>query len=258
MPKKVEKVIAEKRAGFFEEKTPETPRKKRHVLLPLALAVLGVSVLAAVFAYIKYQESTQQAPTQAGGGLEVERIVNEISTVVELPQGETPSLATVSDASLLSEQPFFKNAKNGDVVLFYNESKKAILYRPTTKKVIDITTINTEGDSQPSATPSAAVENIKIVILNGTQEAGLTRKARELLEGDSIEVVSTGNTKEDYQTTSISSVSTSVSLPDSQLREIVKGITQVTPRITALPAGEDKPSNADAVLILGEDFAEKY
>lgn len=256
------KVITDKKSGFFDESIKATSSTKKHLLLPIALIILGISVVIAVFSFIKYQEAVkgERANSQVNQSDEIARFVKEVGEFVDLPKDETPTLATVSDVSKLSSQPFFKNAQNGDIVLVYDKAKKAILYRPSAKKVIDITTININASLTPtvSASPSAAVNKIKVVILNGTKESGLARKASALITGDTIEVVSTGNTSEDYQTTSISSISISNSITENQLKEIVKDITKVTSKVTAFPIAETKPANVDVVIILGEDFAEQY
>ena len=59
-----------------------------------------------------------------------------------LPTGETPTIATVTDASKLKDQAFFTNAVTGDKVLIYTNAKKAFLYRPSTNKIINIAPVN--------------------------------------------------------------------------------------------------------------------
>ena len=68
-------------------------------------------------------------------------IVTKVGLLVEFPSTENPSVATVSDVEKLKSQDFFKRAKNGDKVLIFQSVKKAILYRPSTNKIIDITII---------------------------------------------------------------------------------------------------------------------
>ena len=62
----------------------------------------------------------------------------EVGKSVELPEGEDPTWATVTDPSKLSGQAFFAQAKVGDKVIIYSKSKKAILYRPSENRVIEI------------------------------------------------------------------------------------------------------------------------
>ena len=70
---------------------------------------------------------------------EVERWVGIVGAVVELPQSETPTVATVTNLEKLRNQPFFVNAEQGDKVLIYPRTGRAILYRPSTGKVIVMT-----------------------------------------------------------------------------------------------------------------------
>ena len=73
---------------------------------------------------------------------ETKQLTATIGKNVELPSGENPTLATVNDATRLKDQEFFKDAQNGDKVLIYSKAGKAILYRPSTKKVIQVAPIN--------------------------------------------------------------------------------------------------------------------
>lgn len=69
-------------------------------------------------------------------------LVNEVGTIYNLPEGEMPTIATVTDVGLLSDQEFFANARNGDRVLIFEASQMAILYRPSTKKIIEVGPVN--------------------------------------------------------------------------------------------------------------------
>ena len=73
---------------------------------------------------------------------EVTEVVNQVSKLMVLPQGEVPILATVSNLEELKDQPFFANAKLGDKVLIYSNAKKVILYNPETNKIIEVAPLN--------------------------------------------------------------------------------------------------------------------
>ena len=64
-------------------------------------------------------------------------LIAKVATLMKLPAGETPTVAAVSDAAAAKQQsPFFANAANGDKVLLYVKAGEAILYRPSTNKII--------------------------------------------------------------------------------------------------------------------------
>jgi hypothetical protein len=73
---------------------------------------------------------------------ENEKLIKEVGEIIELPDNETPTIATVSDVNAVKDQNFFKNAQNGDKVLIYSAVKKAYLYRPLEKKIIEVGVVN--------------------------------------------------------------------------------------------------------------------
>jgi hypothetical protein len=71
-----------------------------------------------------------------------EELVSKVGKLVELPSGETPTLASVQDVNKLKSQEFFARAQNGDKVLVYSKANRAVLYRPSTNKVIEFSKVN--------------------------------------------------------------------------------------------------------------------
>jgi hypothetical protein len=75
-------------------------------------------------------------------------------------------VATVSDPEILKNKNFFIDAKKGDKVLIYYSARKAILYDPVVKKIVNIAPVNI-GDFKKSAeftpslvpTPSSSTKN---------------------------------------------------------------------------------------------------
>lgn len=131
---------------------------QRNQLIIAAAVILGLLILG-VGGYFYYQSQKGQNLTnvQQGSPEEVNKMVEEVGKLMELPQGEVPQVATVTDVTQLQNQPFFQRAKNGDKVLIYQASGKAILYDPQAKKIIDVTVINLNPQPQATqeATPSA-------------------------------------------------------------------------------------------------------
>lgn len=100
-----------------------------------------------------------QSQTQA----EADVLIAEVGKLIALPTDEKPTVATVTDIEKVKEQPFFKNAQNGDKVLIYTNAKKAILYRPSEKRIVEVGAVNinqqkTNGETQGgNLTPTPTV-----------------------------------------------------------------------------------------------------
>lgn len=71
----------------------------------------------------------------------VRRLVAEVSEAIILPQDELPTVAKVADATQLSNQPFFTNAHTGDDILIYEKAQKAVLWRPSVRRVVEVSSL---------------------------------------------------------------------------------------------------------------------
>ena len=114
------------------------------VAIPLMLFV--VAVVFAVYSYTQLAEL--RGDPQRVAEKEVEELVNRVGKLIVLPEGEQPTVATVSDVESLREQPFFAQAKNGDKVLIYTNARKVILYDPVKNKIVEVAPLNI-GETVP-------------------------------------------------------------------------------------------------------------
>ncbi len=94
--------------------------------------------LLAILYYATFQTIKARQDSNTVSQREIKSITERIGKFMELPGGEVPTLATVSDREKLKGQQFFLNAENGDKVLVYPKAKKAILYRPSSGKIIEV------------------------------------------------------------------------------------------------------------------------
>ena len=129
------------------------------VLVSSGLAVFLLITISLSFHFYSQSkqaraEVTKLKQTSDAASLEeVKKLVDKLGQIVELPTGEDPTVATITDKSKLADQPFFQKADNGDKVLIYSAAKKAYLYRPSTNKLLDIAPVNL-GNTAP--TPQVA------------------------------------------------------------------------------------------------------
>lgn len=145
-----------------EPKTASTESKKNNKskkntkVLVIVLVVLAVVGVGAYFAYDYVQDQNAKIerlsdPQQAAKD-EATRVKELVAELADIPADETPTIATVNDASKLEGQAFFINAENGDKVLIFTKAKKAYLYRPSTNKIIEVAPINIgEGETPAPA-----------------------------------------------------------------------------------------------------------
>ncbi|MFA5945921.1 MAG: hypothetical protein WC802_03370 [Patescibacteria group bacterium] len=83
------------------------------------------------------------------------KIITQVGKLIELPDGETPTIAKVDDPEQLKKQGLFQKAQKGDTVLIYPTEKKAILYRSSENKIIEVTSVNVT-ETLPTKTPAPA------------------------------------------------------------------------------------------------------
>ena len=129
-------------------------------LILISLAIGG----ALVYGVAKVKPDFLGLPKDATQTQEdVQKLVAEVGKLIQLPTDETPTVATITDIEKVKEQAFFKNAQNGDKVLIYTNAKKAILYRPSEKKVVEVGAVNINQQPKVETTPEPVVTPTPIV-----------------------------------------------------------------------------------------------
>lgn len=144
-------------------KVIQKPRRNKALLIIIAVIVLAVAVVPSYYFYNQYKktQSLLSNPT-ASSNTQEKVLIDEVGKLMVLPTGEQPTVATVSDITKLTDQPFFANAKNGDKVLIYTQAKEAILYRESINKIIQVAPVNL-GSNAPVAVPTATVTPATVV-----------------------------------------------------------------------------------------------
>lgn len=241
----------------------------RIVLVAAALAIIVAGSLgAAGYFYNEYKKLSQKTLTPAD---ELSDVVEKVSRIVELPEGENPTLATVSDASKLSGQKFFEKAQNGDKVLIYTQASTAYLFRPATGKVINVSQLNvknepsqetlqtsgkameqsvagaSESQTSQGETAEQVPAKVTMALYNGSAKVGVTNTLEEEIVSkfENAEVVMKEKAaKNDYQGNLVVDLSGKNSELAKNIADNFGGV------VGALPDDETKPE-ADILVIVG-------
>jgi hypothetical protein len=125
------------------------------------LAVLGLAVLLVFFVVSLLNDRNnlkrqlkQNNTSQINGQEEASKLAREIGQYVDVPGDEEPKLLTVTEsAKTIQQYPALSDIKDGDKILLYTKSRRMIVYRPDTKKVITAVTLAVSDQSQSQGQP---------------------------------------------------------------------------------------------------------
>lgn len=216
---------------------------KKSMMIGIVVGLVVLALFATSYYFFKKYKKTQTLlnnPTLAAKE-EVKEITGKLAKLMELPAKEEPIVVTVLDKKKLKDQEFFKKAENGDKVIVYSVSKKAILYRPSINKIIEFAPVNLGDVNQP----------IKIALYNGTTTVGMTASLEKELTGKvtNISIVDKDNAKKtDYEKTIVIDLS-------GKKPELAKQLaTLLNAQVGKLPAGEVAPKDTDLLTIIGADY----
>lgn len=214
-----------------------------------------MALVASVYMYRQYKTAQAILTTHPNANAqEVQSTVAAISAFMELPRDEVPQLATVSDMSKLPPIPIFASAKNGDKILIYQKHAKAIVYRPSTKKIIDVAVFSPLQEQNVTQIPEdSRIKKLTATIRNGTTIPHLSSAFEKELDVKHVlvSVIDTGAaSRKNIEDTMIIPMTTRAK---AQVAAIAK---QLDIAVASLPTGEATTS-ADILIIVGLDFEKK-
>lgn len=240
------------------------------VLFFILTAIIFVSALGtAGYFYYQYQQALQNPNQQTQQ--EIQEITQIISQYMELPD-EQANLATVTDKSKFVTQPFFQNAENDDKILIFRDAKRAILYRPSTQKIIDVAPLITDQNNsantsetssssvnlpaEPNSTSSdktGVIEDqdiVSVAIYNSTDTPEILPSVKWTLVSQLENLDFVLEEKSTYRHYLVTQV---INLTDQTLPETQQIADLLNAEITFLPEGETQPEGAEILIIIGTD-----
>lgn len=215
----------------------ESSRKKKNLKKPLfavanVLVIVGLAAFGGYY-YRQYQHLKSNPPSaDAVAQQEVDKTVTAVAKLYNLPKDEKPTIATVKDKDATKKQygAFFNNAENGDVSLIYSNAKLAILYRPSTNKIVNVSTVTIQNNTA----------KVKVI---GTSSARKT--VADTLKAQQLATTDGGDAKTPPTTITVVDLSGKNADEAKKIADTIKGT------VGTLPAGEDKPTDADILIVAG-------
>jgi LPS O-antigen subunit length determinant protein (WzzB/FepE family) len=207
------------------------------VFLVLFLIAIAASGSAYYFYHQNKKTTTLLKNPEIANKQEVDELTSKVSLLMELPKDEQPTLITVVDKEKLKDQSFFDKAENGDKVLVYTQSKKAILYRPSTNKIVEVGPV--------SITPN---QTFKAALYNGTDSASALEAMEKTFKDKiaNVEIVKKVDAKsQNYSKTLVIDLKGDKKDEATQLAQFIDG------EVGQLPSGETKP-DADFLVIIAK------
>ncbi|GAC1391714.1 MAG: hypothetical protein NVSMB46_05280 [Candidatus Saccharimonadales bacterium] len=203
----------------------------KRILATLVYIIVLVGLAAfGGFYFTKYQDLKNNPPTaDQVAKIQLDKTIANVGKLYALPQGEKPTFETVTDKSQLKNQAFFAKAENGDITLIYPNAKLAILYRPSTKKLVNVSTVTTQS-------------NLSVSVIGKLADR---QNIESILTTDKIVFTDNGDTKGTYQGVTVIDVSGQHG-PDAQAIA-----TALHGQVGSLPLSETKPLNVDVLIIAG-------
>lgn len=211
--------------------------KKRKSIRPVFLAVNVLVIIGLVafggFYFKKYRDlKNNPVSADKAAQSEIDRTVSAVGKLYNLPKDEKPQVATVKDKDKLKDQAFFDKAENNDITLIYSTAKLAILYRPSTNKIVNVS--------------SVSIQNTPVVRVIGVEVDRLAVK-KTLTESFKTDV----SVKDDTNAKASYTGVTVIDLTGKNTEVAKKLAAGLKGTVATLPAGEDKPTGIDILIIAG-------
>jgi len=252
--KKIDNKLSQADNSDFEEsaingklkKVKRLNFKKIFFIIIFILAIGGTVTSAYYFKQYKNLKANPNLEVQK----EMDVLIKTIGKLIELPSDETPTVATISNKEKLKDQLFFAKAENGDKLIAFTKAMQAILYRPSTNKIINVApiVIDQEDVEKQKKPVSAISEGLKIAYYNGTETLGLASESEEIVKKKypNYQTSIIGNaTNKNYKENIVIDLTGKYQAETNSIANLLGG------KVGILPEGEKRPES-DILVISGK------
>ncbi len=135
---------------------------------------LIIIVIIALLGYATYKKFYTPHVQGQMSETEIQNLVKKVSKLIIVPE-EAPVIATITKADqLIAEQKFYAGSKDGDYLLIFPTAQKAIIFRESENKLINVGPIIVD---QPATTTKSVSTEVKAT--TSTTEATSTDEEDE-------------------------------------------------------------------------------
>lgn len=207
---------------------------KANLIISVVLVVIAVALAALTFFFYRQYQNIKKNPNQIAQA-EIDAVTANVGRIIDLPKDETPTLATVQDKDKLKDQAFFSMAENGDKILIYTKSKKAIIYRPKDNRLVNVGPIVIDPKSLP-----------QVALIDAGGDINATVKKLSEKFTDNIAISSSAAAKNKNSVSKVTVVDLTGKAGDlaNQIASQIGGT------VGPMPAGETAPDGANIAIFV--------
>lgn len=208
---------------------------KANLIISVVMVVIAIALAALTYFFYRQYQNIKKNPNQVAQA-EIDAVVANVGKIIDLPKDETPTLATVQDKDKLKDQPFFAMAENGDKILIYTKSKKAIIYRTKDNKLVNVGPIVIDPKSLPQ---------IALVDSGGDVNATVKKLADKFTDAIAISSSTSAKSKSSVKQTTVLDLTGKAGELAAQIAKEIGGTVSNT-----YPAGEAVPEGSNIVIFV--------
>jgi uncharacterized protein YoxC len=208
---------------------------KLNIIISVVLVVIALALAALTFYFFRQYQNIKKNPNQVAQA-EIDAVVANVGKIIDLPKDETPTLATVQDKDKLKDQPFFAQAQNGDKILIYTKSKKAIIYRPKDNILVNVGPIVIDPKTLPQ---------LALVDAGGDVNGAVKKLSDKFTDNVAIASSTSAKSKNSVKQTVVLDVTGKSGDLASQIAQELGGTVS-----NVYPAGEAVPEGANIVIFV--------
>jgi hypothetical protein len=150
---------------------------KQKLIYILVFLIISGTIASAYYYYDRYSQASKQLTalkSQAPNSPPDEnaKIIAAVTKLVELPQTPPDGIGQITDKNQYKNLVFYNEIVNGDYLLIYVQANKAVIYRPSTNKLVNIYPVSVSNTADSgNANVTGAVMGASVGVVNSSASA---------------------------------------------------------------------------------------